>query len=224
MRHVFEIDSVQKHYGERSILTDVHLKCQTGEVIGLLGRNGSGKSTLLQIMFGTNDAEKFIRIDGRICEHPYKTPGLIAYLPQHDLIPKYLSVKQAIELYIPKAARAAFTDDELLRPLYKHNSASLSGGEKRYLEVKLLLHSPAHFVLLDEPFNGVAPVVVEQIKLMIQNKSLEKGILLSDHDYRNVLAISTHCLILHQGSIKQAADKEDLVRWGYLYERPHPSL
>lgn len=216
MRHVFEIDSVQKHYGNRSILTDVHLKCHTGEIIGLLGRNGSGKSTLLQIMFGTTAAEKFIRIDGKIYEQPYKTPGLVAYLPQHDFIPKHLSVKKAIELYITESERAAFIDDELLRPLYKHNSGSLSGGEKRYLEVKLLLHSPARFVLLDEPFNGVAPVVVEQIKLLIQKKSVEKGIILSDHDYRNVLSITTRCLILHEGSIKPVSEKEDLVKWGYI--------
>lgn len=216
MRHVFEIDSVQKHYSNRSILTDVHLKCHTGEIVGLLGRNGSGKSTLLKIMFGTTAAEKFIRIDGKVYEQPYKTPGLVAYLPQHDFIPKHLSVKKAIELYITESERAAFIDDKLLRPLYQHHSGSLSGGEKRYLEVKLLLHSPARFVLLDEPFNGVAPVVVEQIKLLIRKTSVEKGIILSDHDYRNVLAITTRCLVLHEGSIKPVSAKEDLVKWGYI--------
>jgi lipopolysaccharide export system ATP-binding protein len=216
MLHILEVDSVQKYFGERSILTDVYLQCRTGEIIGLLGRNGCGKSTLMQIIFGTLDAQKFIRIDGKIYEAPYKTKDLIAYLPQHDFIPKHLSVKKAVHLYLGKAMAERFLDDAVLKPLSDHQVGSLSGGEIRYLEVKLLLNTPSRFILLDEPFSGVSPVMVEQIQKLILEKSPEKGIILSDHDYRNVLKITSRCCLLHQGSIKAIAGKEDLVRWGYI--------
>lgn len=215
MLHILEVDSVQKYFGERSILTDVYLQCRTGEIIGLLGRNGCGKSTLMQIIFGTLDAQKFIRIDGTIYEEPYKTKDLIAYLPQHDFIPKYLSVKKAAHLYLGKKTEH-FLDDAVLKPLSNHKIGALSGGEIRYLEVKLLLNTPSRFILLDEPFSGVSPVMVEQIQKLILEKSPEKGIILSDHDYRNVLKITSRCCLIHQGSIKAIAGKEDLVRWGYI--------
>jgi ABC-type lipopolysaccharide export system ATPase subunit len=216
MSHILEIDSVQKYYDERSILTDVYLQCCTGEIIGLLGRNGSGKSTLMQIIFGTLDAQKFIRIDGKFYESPYKTKDLIAYLPQHDFIPKHLSVTSAAQLYLGKTNAEQFLDDALLKPLSNHKVGSLSGGEMRYLEVKLLLNTPCKFVLLDEPFSGVSPVVVEQIQKLILEKSPEKGIILSDHDYRNVLKITSRCCLIYQGSMKAISGQEDLVRWGYI--------
>jgi lipopolysaccharide export system ATP-binding protein len=216
MLHILEVDSVQKYFGERSILTDVYLQCRTGEIIGMLGRNGSGKSTLMQIIFGTLDAQKFIRIDGTIYEEPYKTKDLIAYLPQHDFIPKQLNVKKAVHLYLGKEKTEHFLDDAVLKPLSDHKIGALSGGEIRYLEVKLLLNTPSRFILLDEPFSGVSPVMVEQIQKLILEKSPEKGIILSDHDYRNVLKITSRCCLIHQGSIKAITGKEDLVRWGYI--------
>lgn len=216
MSHILEVDSVQKHFDERSILTDVYLQCRTGEIIGLLGRNGSGKSTLMQIIFGTLDAQKFIRIDGKVYEEPYKTKDLIAYLPQHDFIPKHLNVKQAARAYLGKASSERFLDDAILKPLSKNKTGSLSGGEIRYLEIKLLLNTPSLFVMLDEPFSGVSPVMVEQIQKLILEKSPEKGILLSDHDYRNVLKITSRCCLIYQGSIKPVSGKEDLMRWGYI--------
>lgn len=216
MLHILEVDSVQKYFGERSILTDVYLQCRTGEIIGLLGRNGCGKSTLMQIIFGTLDSQKFIRIDGKIYEEPYKTKDLIAYLPQHDFIPKHLNVKKAAHLYLGKEKVEHFFDDAVLKPLSNHKIGALSGGEIRYLEVKLLLNTPSRFILLDEPFSGVSPVMVEQIQKLILEKSSEKGIILSDHDYRNVLKITSRCCLIHQGSIKAITGKEDLLRWGYI--------
>lgn len=216
MSHLLEVDSVQKHFDERSILTDIYLQCRTGEVIGLLGRNGSGKSTLMKIIFGTLDAQKFIRIDGKVYETPYKTKDLIAYLPQHDFIPKHLSVKRAAHLYLGRVNAEKFLDDAILKPIAQNKTGTLSGGELRYFEIKLLLNTPSLFVMLDEPFSGVSPVMVEQIQKLILEKSPEKGILLSDHDYRNVLKITSRCCLIHQGSIKHISGKEDLMRWGYI--------
>ena len=85
--HLLEIDSVQKHFDQKVVLSDVYLKCKTGEIIGLLGRNGSGKSTLLKIIFGIISADhKFVRVDGKVL---FKTNDLfneISYLPQEDSI------------------------------------------------------------------------------------------------------------------------------------------
>ena len=96
--HLLEIDSIQKSFDNKNILSDVYLKCETNDVIGLLGRNGSGKSTLLKIIFGIESADfKFVRIDGKV---KTKTKDLfyeISYLPQDNCIPNAFSVKKAIQ-------------------------------------------------------------------------------------------------------------------------------
>lgn len=95
MKHILEVDSVQKSYNGNIILSDVYLKCETGDVIGILGRNGTGKSTLLKIIFGTLNAEnKFIRIDGKVRKRAYNHPNEIVYLPQANFIPKNFSVSK----------------------------------------------------------------------------------------------------------------------------------
>ena len=82
-------DSIRKSFNEKQVLTDVFLKCQTGDIIGLLGRNGSGKSTLLKIIFGTLHTDyKHITINEVLTDTPFKEPGTISYLPQDDFLPK----------------------------------------------------------------------------------------------------------------------------------------
>ena len=95
---------------------------------------------------------------------------------------------------------------------------NLSGGESRYLEVKLLLNHDANFVLLDEPFNGISPLHVELIKKMILYQSLKKGIILTDHDYRNVLDVANKYYLLFDGGLKTIKTKQDLINWGYVPE------
>ena len=96
----------------------------------------------------------------------------------------------------------------------------LSGGELRYLEIKLLLYTDCKFILLDEPFNGVSPILVGEIKKLILKTSEFKGIILTDHDYRNVLDVANQFCLIYDGGIKRIDDKEELVRWGYI---PRPS-
>lgn len=107
-------------------------------------------------------------------------------------------------------------DDELLGKLRDNKINSLSGGESRYLEIKLLLNMPSKFVLLDEPFNGVAPVMIDQLKTMITQHSATKGIILTDHDYNNVLDVANRYCLVYDGGIKHIETKNDLVRWQYL--------
>jgi lipopolysaccharide export system ATP-binding protein len=220
MPNLLEVDSVIKSYKGIHVLSDVYMKCETGDILGLLGRNGSGKSTLLKIIFGILDAEnRFIRIDGKPHHQPYKTINEICYLPQHDFLPKYLSAEKAIGLYLDKNKVGSFFEDQLISDLKKAKVADLSGGELRYLEIKMLLFTDCKFVLLDEPFNGISPILKESIKEIISQQSHSKGIILTDHDYRNVLDIANRYCMLYDGSIKEVHDRNDLIKWGYLSDK-----
>lgn len=219
MSNLLEIDSVVKSYGLYDVLTDIYLKCQTGDIVGMLGRNGTGKSTLMKILFGTLQADrKFIRIDGKVYDQPYKTINEICYLPQDSFLPKYMSVEKTIELYLGKQQVANFLEDSILQKLNTSKISHLSGGELRYLEIKLLLHTDCKFILLDEPFNGVSPILVGEIKKLILKISEFKGIILTDHDYRNVLDVANQFCLIYDGGIKKIDNKQELVRWGYISE------
>ena len=217
MSNLLEIDSVVKSYGLYDVLTDIYLRCQTGDIIGMLGRNGTGKSTLMKILFGTLQADrKFIRIDGKVYNQPYKIINEICYLPQDSFLPKYMSVEKTIELYLGKQQVTNFLEDSILQKLNTSKISHLSGGELRYLEIKLLLHTDCKFILLDEPFNGVSPILVGEIKKLILKTSEFKGIILTDHDYRNVLDVANQFCLIYDGGIKKIDNKQELVRWGYI--------
>ena len=219
MLNLLEIDSVVKSFDMHVVLTDIYLKCQTGDIIGMLGRNGTGKSTLLKILFGTLQADrKFIRIDGKVYNQPYKTINEICYLPQDSFLPKHMSIEKTIELYLGKDKVQNFLEDSILQKLNTSKIAHLSGGELRYLEIKLLLQTDCKFLLLDEPFNGVSPILVGEIKKLILKTSEFKGIILTDHDYRNVLDDANQFCLIYDGGIKKIDDKQELVRWGYIPE------
>jgi len=213
MSHKLEIDSVNKSFGRNRVLTDIYLKCETGDIVGILGSNGSGKSTLLKILFGSEEAEnKFIRIDGKIFDKTYKTPGEIAYLPQDSFIPLYMTLASAVKLYLRDKTRInMFFDDPVLKMLQYSKAQYISGGELRYFEIKLLLTIvDVKFVLLDEPFNGISPLNIEFIKDMIQKSAKNKGIILTDHDYRNVLDVANQRYLLYDGGLKAINDKDEL--------------
>ena len=217
MPSLLEIDSVIKSYDDRPVLTDIYLKCETGDIIGMFGRNGSGKSTLLKILFGILAAErKFIRIDGKVFDCPYKTKNELCFLPQHDFLPKHMKAAKAVELYLGKDAVETFFADNILKKLNNNKVSELSGGELRYLEIKLLLKTESKFILLDEPFNGVSPLLVEYIRGLIVESSKTKGIILTDHDYKNVLDVANRYCLIYDGGIKTVTSKEGLIRWGYI--------
>jgi len=217
MPSLLEIDSVIKSYNDRPVLTDIYLKCETGDIIGMFGRNGSGKSTLLKILFGILTAErKFIRVDGKVLDSPYKIKNELCFLPQHDFLPKYMKAAKAVELYLGKDAVETFFADNILKKLNNNKVSELSGGELRYLEIKLLLKTESKFILLDEPFNGVSPLLIEYIRGLIVESSKTKGIILTDHDYKNVLDVANRYCLIYDGGIKTVTSKEGLIRWGYV--------
>ena len=217
MSSLLEVDSIRKSFGDKQVLTDIALKCQRGDIIGLLGRNGTGKSTLLKIIFGTLFTDyKFIRINDEVLTQPFKSKNKITYLPQDNFLPKNITVYKVVEIYSDDFDQKGFLEDEVLSKVTETKIGNLSGGESRYLEVKLLLNLNSIFVLLDEPFNGISPLHVELIKTMILKKSSQKGIILTDHDYRNVLDVANKYYLLFDGGLKPVKTKQDLIDWGYV--------
>ena len=217
--HVLEIDSVQKKFDYKSILSDVYLKCETGEIIGLLGRNGSGKSTLLKIIFGILEADfKFVRIDGVIKNRPSDLFKDISYLSQDNFIPNSFSVKKAIELSIDSQKIKSFYDDEMIKSITDKKINHLSGGELRYLEIKLILLNPSKFVLLDEPYNGLSPIMIDKINKLVIDNINKKGIIITDHNYENVIKISSKLVLVKEGKTFTIKDKNELIYNGYLSE------
>ena len=220
MSNLLEVDSIRKEFGTKQVLTDIAFKCQPGDIIGLLGRNGSGKSTLLKIIFGTLYTDyKFIRINEEVLTQPFKSKNIISYLPQDNFLPKNITVNKVVEIYLDEFDQKVFLEDEVLSKVIGTKIGNLSGGESRYLEVKLLLNLDSIFVLLDEPFNGISPLHVELIKTMILKKASQKGIILTDQDYRNVLDVANKFYLLFDGGLKSVKAKQDLIYWGYVPER-----
>lgn len=218
--HILEVDGIQISYNGKLLLSDVYLKCETAEIIGLLGRNGSGKSTLLKIIFGlVSSPDKCIRVDG-VSQRNKTMLSEIGYLHQDPFIPNHLSVKKALALSIDKEEMKVFCEDLLIRSILLKKIKHLSGGELRYLEIKIVLFNSSKFVLLDEPYNGLAPLMIDVINEMILNNSFKKGIIITDHNYQNVLKVSTHLVFLKDGKTHQLKGKKELFEKGYLLNDP----
>jgi len=213
-----EVDSIIKTFGFNHLLSDVYLKCRTNEVIGVLGRNGAGKSTLLKIIFGATDANnKSIRIDNKVFEKPFKEGNLVAYLPQNQFLPKNQSITQIIKIYFSdRIIRKRILSHHRIKPHLTKMVSELSGGERRYFEVLLILYLPVPFALLDEPFSALDPLYKAEIKDLINTHRKEKGIILTDHDYVNLMEVSDHILLIDQGVCRHIIEKNQLVEYNYL--------
>lgn len=214
---ILEIDSIQKSHQNKSVLSDVYLKCCTGEIIGLLGSNGSGKSTLLKIIFGIESAEyKFVRVDNAVKKKPEDLFKEISYLSQDAFLPMNFSVKKAIRLSISKENFIKFLNDDFLKEIIDKKIRDLSGGELRYLEILLVLNNTSKFVLLDEPYTGLSPIMIEKINNLIAINATNKGIIVSDHSYDNVLKISSRLIVLKNGKTHVITNNKQLFELGYL--------
>ncbi len=186
----FFVDSVQHSFGDRKILSNVYLKCSVGEVVGVLGRNGCGKSTLLKIIFGTiNPHYKHLRIDDKIVQKGFLTRE-ITYLSQSFFIPHYLKLGVVVKLYTNKYQHLL-----LKQPVFSNNLnekiGNLSGGNRRLAEALLMIYSDSKFVLLDEPFSQLSPLLIEEIKTNINTMLPYKGFVITDHYYQHVLNYSS---------------------------------
>src|SRR6478736_1247289 len=217
MGHILEFDSINLEFGFRKILSSVAMKCERGEVVGLLGRNGSGKSCLMKIVFGAMRCQhKSVRIDDRWLSAS-ETLFKIGYLPQEQLLPQNVKIGEALKYLSVDKRRvldiAPFAEDWLnLIP------SACSGGSLRFLECLMILLSEKQFCFLDEPFSGIAPLHIEKIKELINVEKKRKGILVSDHLYKHVLEIANRSYALVNGQTYPFKNKHELIKYGYLHE------
>ena len=199
MCECLEVDSVIKSFGDKNILTDVYLNCQPGDRIGIFGWNGSGKSTLFEIIFGTMNSDRsFIRIDGKVQKKQAFRSGQIAYLPQHNFLPPNIRVGEAISLYIHQNEREQILNDKNLAYINYSKAEELSGGELRYLEIKLILFCSAKYILLDEPFSALdyqtRLSVCDDISSIIRRT--HKTAILVTHDLSEAISVADRIVVL----------------------------
>ena len=215
MTNILEIDSVILEFGSKRVLQDVYLKCETGQVTGLLGRNGTGKSCLMKILFGDlipND--KSIRINGNSLVTSYRSPKDLRYLPQNRFIPNSLTVKRIFYDF-----KLDFSDLIKYFPefekYYKSKLINLSGGERRIVEIYTILVSKTKFCMLDEPFSQVMPIHAETIKKLILREKVNKGIIMTDHMYKYIIDISDTIYLINNGKTYLTKSIEDIETLGY---------
>lgn len=212
-----ETDSIQLAFDQRVILNNIYLSCHTGEIVGLLGRNGSGKSCLLKIIFGTLRADnQSVRINNQYFSKPYCQGGNIRFLPQDGFLPGYLKVTECINTIA--GPDFPLQDWDELAGLENMPMAALSGGQRKLLELLLILYSKADFILLDEPFSFLAPVTIEKVTPVIQQQKRNKGIILTDHMYRTVLETADRLYLISSGVLKSVKDSRHLADLGYISE------
>lgn len=210
------IDSITKSFGEKDILKDIYFSCEAGNISGLLGRNGSGKSTLFQIIFGTIKGDtQYIKFNDIILKNQSDRKNRIAYLPQHSFLPKNIKIKNLIDLFCHKENNVKISQSKFIQPFLNETPNTLSGGELRIVEVLLIIYSKAEFILLDEPFHSLSPKTVTEIKTIIKQQT-DKGFIISDHQYHDVLDISDDIFLLSDGHLKPIKDLTELKRFNYL--------
>lgn len=217
MKHTLEIEIGSILYGEKTIISGVYMNVVTGNIIGLLGRNGEGKSSLLRAVFGTKEANnKSIRIDGEII-NSYHYPPKIRYLPHHYFIPKHLSIERVFNDFDVSFAEFSEYFPEI-KPYRFSKMKKLSGGMCRMVEIYVIIKSPSQFVLLDEPFSQISPIMINKLKLIIEEECFRKGFIITDHLYRHILNFSNSVYLLSKGRMKTILHFDELISNGYIRE------
>ena len=214
-----------KSYSGRKVVNSISLEVKSGEVVGLLGPNGAGKTTTFYMTIGLvrPDEGKIMLDDEEITEFPMyqRARKGVGYLPQETSIFRKLTVKQnimAILEILPLSGserehRAEMLLEELgIKHLEKQKASVLSGGEKRRLEISRALATNPSFILLDEPFAGIDPLAVIEIKnIIIHLKKRGIGVLISDHNVRETLEVCDRAYILNEGKVIESGSPEKIA-------------
>ena len=221
-----------KSYGGRTVVRGVSLDVSSGEVVGLLGPNGAGKTTTFYMTVGLTPADSgSVLLDGQDVTHDpmyVRARKGIGYLPQEPSIFRGLTVEQNVMAILEtlkmsradRRKRASELLDELkLSPLAKSPAHTLSGGERRRVEITRALVISPSFILLDEPFAGIDPIAVTDIQaIIIHLKERGIGVLITDHNVRETLRITDRAYIVHDGAVFRSgtpgglANDEDVKR------------
>ena len=185
-------DSINHSINKIKILQEIHLKVEQGKICGIFGRNGSGKSILMDIGAGIYlPSSGRVSINGKTFKKPSRSERYrkIAYLPQNSFLPQDVKVKNLIKSF-PSQASELINRTKLLN-LKDEKISSLSGGELRLLELLLIISLNRTYLILDEPFTGIEPLIIqEMIDLILEQRQQKKGILITDQYYRYILKIS----------------------------------
>src|SRR5690349_9254712 len=230
MASTLTVQGLQKSYGARQVVSDVSLQVDGGEVVGLLGPNGAGKTTSFYMIVGLVPSDSGeIRLGGvdisRLPIHRRAVLGL-SYLPQEASVFRKLSVQDNIRAILElqhengKPLSRAAIDERLNRllselqieKLRENQALSLSGGERRRVEIARALATNPQFVLLDEPFAGVDPIAVIEIQRIVRFlKERGIGVLITDHNVRETLGICDRAYIINQGAVLASGRPDDII-------------
>lgn len=236
--HLLETRGLVKQYGGRSVVKEVNINVGKGEIVGLLGPNGAGKTTTFYMITGIikPDKGKIIFDKKDITDLPIhqRARSGIGYLSQEPSIFRKLSVEENImavmeTLGFPRGERQRQVDSLLnqlkISHLRKSKAYTLSGGERRRLEITRAMVTNPMFILLDEPFSGIDPIAVYDCQEVIKElKDMGLGILLTDHNVRETLTITDRAYIMFEGQVLISGSKDQLIndpkaREIYLGER-----
>ncbi|MCA3155303.1 MAG: LPS export ABC transporter ATP-binding protein [Burkholderiales bacterium] len=228
---LLKAEQLKKGYGSRTVVHDVSLEVKSGEVVGLLGPNGAGKTTCFYMIVGLVALEAGrIAIDdqtiSRLPMHRRARLGL-SYLPQEASIFRKLSVEDNIRAVLelqrgsdnkPLTRQAierqleTLLDELQIVQIRTSLASTLSGGERRRVEIARALTSTPRFILLDEPFAGVDPIAVLEIQRIIRYlKAKGIGVLMTDHNVRETLGICDHAYIISEGRVLSAGRPDEIV-------------
>ena len=214
-----------KDYGKRRVVNKVDVHVNAGEIVGLLGPNGAGKTTTFYMVVGlirATEGKVFLNDDDLSDLPMYRRARFgIGYLPQEASVFRKMTVEQnirAIAETMPfcKAQREDCVEQHLedlgLTHLAEQKAFTLSGGERRRLEISRALVTNPKFILMDEPFSGVDPISVNEVqKIIVQLKEKGIGVLITDHNVRETLAIVDRAYLLHEGAILAEGSSEFLI-------------
>ena len=221
---------LQKTYGKRTVVSNVSLDVSSGEVVGLLGPNGAGKTTSFYMIVGLVPADDgVIELDGvdltRLPIHKRASMGL-SYLPQEASVFRKLNVEDNIRavLELQKRDGKPLPKDEIeqkldgllaelqIEKLRTNSALSLSGGERRRVEIARALATDPRFILLDEPFAGIDPIAVIEIQRIVRFlKERGIGVLITDHNVRETLGICDHAYIINQGTVLASGHPDEII-------------
>lgn len=226
--HILEVKEITKNYGKRCVVRNLSLYVSTGEIVGLLGPNGAGKTTTFYMIVGMIKPENgSIFLDGEdIGQLPMyqKARRGIGYLPQEPSIFRKLTVRDNLRAVLeikgyPDADIADIAgmvedllDEFNLRGFADRNGYRLSGGERRRTEIARALALKPTFILFDEPFTGIDPIAIIELKKMLtylKNKGL--GILITDHNVRDTLSITDRAYIINNSEVLAAGAPETII-------------
>ncbi len=231
-------EKLVKTYGRRQVVNEVSLEVEEGEVVGLLGPNGAGKTTTFYMITGMIRPDSGrVLLDGRdVTKLPmYQRARLgIGYLSQEPSVFRKLTVAQNLMAILEmmnmsrqdrKRKMEQLLDDLKISHLAKQKAHNLSGGERRRVEIARALVTDPSFMLLDEPFAGIDPIVVSDIQDIVRGLSeLEIGVLITDHNVYETLSITDRAYLLYEGSILKSGDarflaEDEQARKLYLGEK-----